>query len=222
MMGKSTSDILWVLISAGLVFMMQAGFLCLEAGLTRTKNAINVAMKNLSDFGITVFLYWLFGFALMFGATKGGWIGSTHFFTPVGQGSAWLATFFLFHVMFCGTAVTIISGAVAERIRFSSYLIIAILVAGFVYPVFGHWAWGGAYAGSPGWLSKLGFIDFAGSTVVHSIGGWVALALLFVIGPREGRFPKGQKPRKIPGSNLPQAMLGVLLLWIGWMGFNGG
>ena len=215
-------DVMWVLVSAGLVFAMQAGFLCLEAGMTRTKNAINVAMKNLTDFGVAVLLFWAFGFALMFGATRGGWIGWSNFLAPVGQGGAWLSTFFLFQVVFCGTAVTIISGAVAERIRFASYIIVAAIVSGLVYPLFGHWVWGGAFEGPPGWLASLGFVDFAGSTVVHSVGGWAALAVLLVIGPREGRFPRAGAPARIPGSNLPVAMLGVLLLWIGWIGFNGG
>ncbi len=167
MIEKSLIDILWVVLSAGLVLLMQAGFLCLEAGMTRSKNAINVAIKNLADFGIAVVLFWAFGFALMFGATKGGWIGWSQFFTPVGQDRAWLATFFLFQVMFCGTAVTIISGAVAERTRFAGYIIVSALVSGLIYPVFGHWAWGGLFEGASGWLAGRGFVDFAGSTVVH-------------------------------------------------------
>ncbi len=222
MIEKSLIDILWVLLSAGLVLLMQAGFLCLEAGMTRSKNSINVAIKNLADFGIAVVLFWAFGFALMFGATKGGWIGWSHFFTPVGQDRAWLATFFLFQVMFCGTAVTIISGAVAERARFAGYIIVSALVSGLIYPIFGHWAWGGNFEGASGWLAVRGFVDFAGSTVVHSVGAWAALAMALVIGARIGRFPEGGAPRNIPGSNLPVTMLGVLLLWIGWIGFNGG
>lgn len=221
-MDKTPIDILWVLIAAALVFMMQGGFLCLESGLTRSKNSINVAIKNLTDFGVAVILYWIFGFALMFGVTKSGFVGTTHFFAEVGLGGAWLSTFFLFQVMFCATAATIVSGAVAERIRFQSYIIVTIVISGFIYPLFGHWAWGGAYEGAMGWLSRLGFIDFAGSTVVHGVGGWVALALLMIIGPRMGRFPKGQPPRKIQGNNLPLAMLGVILLFFGWFGFNGG
>ena len=221
-MDKPLIDILWVLVSAGLVFVMQPGFLALEAGLTRSKNSINVAVKNIADFGIATILYWIFGFALMFGLTKGGWIGSTSFLAPIGQGEAWLSTFFLYQLMFCATAVTIISGAVAERTRFSAYLIISVIVSGLIYPLFGHWAWGGAFEGPSGWLAERGFIDFAGSTVVHSVGGWAALAVLLVVGPRAGRFPIGDAPRKIPGSNIPLALLGVLLLWFGWIGFNGG
>jgi len=133
-MDKPLIDVLWVASCAGLVFLMQAGFLCLESGLTRSKNSINVALKNLTDFGIAVVLYWAFGFALMFGSTQGGWIGTTHFFTPVGQGGMWLAAFFLFQLMFCGTSATIVSGAVAERIRFAAYMIETIILAGLVYP----------------------------------------------------------------------------------------
>jgi len=227
---KQLIDILWVLIAAGFVFMMQGGFLCLESGLTRSKNSINVAIKNLADFGIAIVLYWIFGFALMFGITKGGWVGTTHFLPNIGQGGAWLATFFLFQVMFCATAATIVSGAIAERTRFKAYIIITIIISGLIYPLFGHWAWGGAYVGASGpdsiiragWLAERGFIDFAGSSVVHSVGGWVALAILLIIGPRTGRFPVGQPPQKIQGNNLPMAMLGVVLLFFGWFGFNGG
>jgi len=227
---KQLIDILWVLIAAGLVFMMQGGFLCLESGLTRSKNSINVAIKNLTDFGIAVVLYWIFGFALMFGITNGGWVGATHFLPNIGQGGAWVATFFLFQVMFCATAATIVSGAIAERIRFKAYIIITVIISGLIYPLFGHWAWGGAYIGASGpdniveagWLAERGFIDFAGSSVVHSVGGWFALAILLIIGPRIGRFPEGQSPQKIQGNNLPMAMLGVILLFFGWFGFNGG
>jgi ammonium transporter len=222
---------LWVLVSAGLVFLMQAGFLCLESGLTRSKNSINVAIKNLMDFGVAAILFWLFGFALMFGPTIGGIIGGAGGvgfaldFSPAPQ-DVRLIVFLIFQIMFCGTAVTIVSGAVAERMRFASYIIITALIAGLVYPVFGHWAWGnvhGIFGDDPGgFLAALGFVDFAGSTVVHSVGGWAALAILLIIGARAGRFPKGEPPRKIPGSNLPISALGVLLLWIGWFGFNGG
>jgi Amt family ammonium transporter len=221
-MGKSLVDIFWVLICAGLVFLMQAGFTCLESGLTRSKNSINVAIKNITDFGISTILFWAFGFALMFGTSHGAWIGSTGFFLPLDEGT-WPTAFFLFEIMFCATAVTIVSGATAERLRFRSYIIISIILSGLIYPTFGHWVWNGSQNGiSSGWLGMLGFVDFAGSTVVHSVGGWVALAALLVIGPREGRFPKVGVHKKIHGSNLPLSVLGVLLLWIGWFGFNGG
>jgi len=194
----------------------------MESGLTRSKNSINVAIKNITDFGISTILFWAFGFALMFGTSHGAWIGSTGFFLPLDEGT-WPTAFFLFEIMFCATAVTIVSGATAERLRFRSYIIISIILSGLIYPTFGHWVWNGSQNGiSSGWLGMLGFVDFAGSTVVHSVGGWVALAALLVIGPREGRFPKVGVHKKIHGSNLPLSVLGVLLLWIGWFGFNGG
>jgi ammonium transporter len=221
-MDKSLIDIFWVLICAGLVFLMQAGFTCLESGLTRSKNSINVAIKNITDFGISTILFWAFGFALMFGTSVGSWIGSTGFLLSLEEGP-WTNAFFLFEIMFCATAVTIVSGATAERLRFRSYIIISIILAGLIYPIFGHWVWSGIQTGiSSGWLGMMGFVDFAGSTVVHSVGGWVALAALLVIGPREGRFPPVGTHMKIHGSNLPLSVLGVLLLWIGWFGFNGG
>ena len=221
-MEKSPVDLSWVIICAALILVMQVGFLCIEAGLTRTKNSINVAIKNLTDFGISILLYWTFGFAIMYGLTFHGWIGTTTFFVPIGQDEAWRCTFFLFQVMFCGTAVTIVSGGVAERIRFSGYIVVASLVSGLIFPVFGHWAWGGSLKGASGWLADRGFVDFAGSTVVHSVGGWVTLAVICIVGPRMGRFPEGKPPQKIPGCNLPLAMMGVLFMWFGWIGFNGG
>ena len=221
-MEKSTADIFWVLMTGGLVFTMQGGFLCLESGLTRTKNSINVALKNLSDFAVAALLFWLFGFAMMFGSTWNGWIGTTLFAPDFGARVVWLTTFFFFQVMFCATAATIVSGSVAERMRFSSYMIETAVISGLIYPLFGHWAWGGEYAGAKGWLAARGFVDFAGSSVVHSVGGWVSLAALLVIGPRTGRFPKDGAPQKIYASSLPFSMLGVVLLFFGWFGFNGG
>jgi Amt family ammonium transporter len=222
-MEKTSIDILWVLISASLVFLMQGGFLCLESGLTRSKNNINVALKNLVDFGISITLFWAVGFSLMFGVSEAGWISASNFFPDFAKISAWQSVFFLFQAMFCGTAVTILSGAVAERMRFKGYIIISILVSGLIYPVFGHWSWNSLNnADTAGWLESMGFLDFAGSTVVHSVGGWVSLAALLVVGPRTGRFPENGPPQNIPGSNLPMAALGVGLLWLGWIGFNGG
>jgi len=222
-MDQSYVDILWVLISASLVFLMQAGFLCLEAGSTRSKNTINVVIKNISDFGISVLCFWLFGYALMFGTSHFGWVGTSKLAPEVGQGNVWLVVFFLFQAMFCSTAVTIVSGAVAERMRFGSYLAIALFVSGIVYPVFGHWAWNGLDVGeSFGWLGQLGFVDFAGSTVVHSVGGWVALAAAILVGPRIGRFSRKRRRPLLVGYDFPLALLGVLLLWLGWFGFNGG
>lgn len=231
-MGKKESfvtrpiiDIAWILIAAGLVFVMQAGFLCLESGLTRSKNNINVALKNLADFGVSTLLFWLVGFGLMFGSSLAGagWLGTDLFALDFGAEPLWTGAFFVFHVMFCGTAVTIMSGAVAERLHFFAYLFITVLIAGVTYPIFGHWAWHGALTGEvTGWLGALGFVDFAGATVVHSVGGWSALAILWLIGPRAGRFTPDGKVRAIPASNTPLATLGVLLLYIGWIGFNGG
>jgi len=217
-------DTLWIVVCAGLVFLMQAGFLCLESGLTRNKNAINVALKNVADFAVAAILFWLVGFGLMFGDSLGGWVGSSHF-GVLGEVDipGWLVAFVLFQMMFCATAATIVSGAVAERMHFSIYLAISAMVGGLIYPVFGHWAWGGSIGNEgAGWLQALGFVDFAGSTVVHSLGGWVALAAVLVIGPRSGRFAAGAASRVIPAGNLPMAMLGVLLLFFGWFGFNGG
>ena len=222
-MEKGLTDVLWVTVCAGLVFLMQAGFLCLETGLTRSKNNINVAIKNLSDLGISISLFWAFGFALMFGRSYGGWIGSSGFMLDLAEVGMWSVAFLLYEAMFCGTAVTILSGAIAERMRFGGYLVVAVLVSGFVYPVFGHWVWNGANEGlRTGWLNSMGFVDFAGATAVHSFGGWVSLALLIVLGARTGRFPKDGPAQNVPGANLPIATLGVILLWLGWFGFNGG
>jgi Amt family ammonium transporter len=217
-------DLLWIVLCAALVFVMQAGFLCLESGLTRNKNSINVAAKNVADFAVAALLFWLVGFGLMFGPTWSGWIGSGLFgaFDQLPP-DARLMVFLLFQVMFCATATTIVAGAVAERMRFGAYLAVSALVSALIYPVFGHWAWAGAWGLSePGWLASLGFVDFAGSTVVHSVGGWVSLVAVMLTGPREGRFRAGEPPRVIPAGNLPVAMLGVLLLAFGWLGFNGG
>ncbi len=217
---QQSADILWIIVCAALVMIMQGGFCLLESGLSRAKNSINVAIKNLVDFCISLLLFWAFGFGLMFGTSAGGLWGTDHFGLSFADGS-WLPAFFLFQVVFCGTATTIISGAVAERTRFSSYLLISAFVSGVLYPIFGHWAWGGVLAGTgTGWLAELGFIDFAGSTVVHSVGGWAALATAIVVGPRLGRF--SAKRRSISGHNLPMATLGTLILWFGWFGFNGG
>ncbi|MGY6529489.1 MAG: ammonium transporter [Cyanobacterium sp.] len=216
------TDLQWLLICAGLVFLMQPGFMCLESGLTRSKNNINVAVKNLADFGISVALFWCFGYAIMFGLSSLGLIGTKGFFLNVDTDME-LGAFFLFQAMFCSTATTIVSGAVAERLRFDSYIIIAILVSGLIYPLFGHWVWNGLESDTMmGWLGKLGYIDFAGCSVVHGVGAWVGLATLLIIGPRTGRFNQDGKKNKIHGANLPLSVLGVMLLWIAWFGFNGG
>jgi len=217
---KELLDIVWILICTGLVMLMQAGFCCLESGLVRAKNSINVAIKNLADFCVSSGIFWIFGFAIMFGTSYKGFLGTSGFFFG-GDIRTWLIAFFLFQLVFCGTATTIISGAVAERMRFSGYLIVAIIVSGFIYPIIGHWAWGGAESGATtGWLARKGFIDFAGSTVVHSTGGWVSLAAVIILGPRIGRYTKAGTT--IHGHDLPMATLGIFLLWFGWFGFNGG
>ena len=213
-------DFSWLLIAAILVFCMQAGFLCLESGKIRSKNSINVAAKNITDFIIASIIYWMFGFALMFGDSINGLMGYSEFFVGDHQ-SPYQISFFLFQMMFCGTAATLLSGAVAERMSFFGYICIAVILTAVIYPVVGHWAWASTYqAGNIGWLEQQGFVDFAGSTVVHSVGGYVALVAIIVIGPRIGRFDS-DKPLPA-GSNVPMSVLGTLLLWLGWFGFNGG
>jgi len=220
---QSHADYVWTLVAAFLVFLMQAGFALVETGLTRAKNAVNICMKNLMDFAAGSLAYWLIGFGLMFGANSTGWFGTSSFMFSdfaVDQ-DPWVYAFWMFQVVFAATAATIVSGAMAERTKFSSYLLYSVFVSAFVYPVFGSWAWGGLYKGG-GWLEGMGFIDFAGSTVVHSVGGWAALAGAVVLGPRLGRYSKDGKPRAMPGHNLVLATLGVFLLWFGWFGFNPG
>ena len=222
---KYMADTLWVLVAAFLVFFMQAGFAMVEAGFTRAKNAVNILMKNLMDFSIGSLSYWAIGFAIMFGT--GGWfMGTSGWFVPtdttafaslewssVPTHAAWL-----FQLVFAATAATIVSGAMAERTQFKSYLIYSVFITGFIYPVVGHWIWGG------GWLAGFGagMLDFAGSTVVHSTGGWLALTGAIVLGPRLGKYDGEGKPRPIAGHNLPLAALGVFILWLGWFGFNPG
>lgn len=218
-MHKDLLDMLWVIVASGLVFIMQPGFAALESGLTRSKNSINVAVKNITDMIIAVFLFWLFGFGLMFGASYMGLVGSDQFL-PALEKDAVQASFFLFQSMFVATAATIVSGAVAERVKFSSYIYITIVISGFIYPVFGHWAW--KTGDVSGWLAHKGFVDFAGSTVVHSVGGWVSLASVLIVGPRTNRFNPDGTSNKIQGHDLPMAILGTMLLFFGWFGFNGG
>ena len=218
---KSPLDYVWVMASAALVFLMQAGFMSLESGLSRAKNSINVAVKNLGDFVVAVLGFWLVGFGAMFGASRGGWIGSG--WMLFGRTEPWVETFFVFQAVFVGTSATIVSGAIAERTRFGSYLILSTLVSVLIYPIFGHWAWGGLLLpDQQGWLEARGFVDFAGSTVVHSIGGWVALAAVILVGPRSDKFDRNGKPRKIQPHSLQLAYLGVFILFFGWFGFNGG
>jgi ammonium transporter, Amt family len=216
-------DTVWVLLAAFLVFFMQAGFAMVEVGFTRQKNAANILMKNLMDFSMSSIAYWAVGFALMFGAGN-AFVGTTGWFLGGGDAAfeslAWatppLSAKWIFQVVFAGTAATIVSGAMAERTKFSAYLMYSAFISGLIYPIAGHWIWGG------GWLAARGFLDFAGSTVVHSVGGWAALIGAVMVGPRLGRYGKDGKPRVIPGHSMPLAFLGVFILWFGWFGFNPG
>jgi Amt family ammonium transporter len=220
---QANLDTFWLLICAILVFLMQAGFMCLETGLSRNKNSINVALKNVSDFGISVVVFWAFGFALMYGTSVSGLFGTKFFFFTTKV--AGYQTYFVFQAMFVATAATIISGAVAERLKFFSYIIITLLVSGLFYPIVGHWSWAFNFENPDqkfGWLGQLGYLDFAGASVVHSVGGWIALSVLLVVGNRTGRFREDDKKKSFQGSNTPMAALGALILWFGWFGFNGG
>lgn len=195
--------------------------MCIESGMARAKNTINVAVKNFVDFLIASISFWILGFALMFGASQSGWIGTDNFMLDVSNNK--LVAFFVFQMVFCGTAATIVSGAISGRTKFGVYLAISLVVSSVIYPVYGHWAWGGLFSGeSSGWLQKLGFIDFAGSTVVHSIGAWVALVAIYLIGPREGKFGPNGEVNKIRPHNLTLVYLGGLILIFGWFGFNCG
>ena len=223
---QANLNVVWTLVAAILVFLMQAGFALVETGFTRAKNAANIMMKNLMDFAAGSLAFYVLGAALMFGATKfGGWFGWGGLGMPslsTGEG-VWDWTFLFFQTMFAATAATIVSGAVAERIEFKSYLIYSVIVSAIVYPISGHWMWGSlAGAASQGWIERLGFHDFAGSTVVHSVGGWIALSGAIALGPRIGKYRPDGKPNPIPGHSLVLGTLGVFLLWIGWFGFNPG
>lgn len=212
----SSVDTIWVLLGAALVFFMQAGFAMVETGFTRAKNAGNIIMKNTLDFTIGSIAFWILGFGLMFGATNFGLVGTPDFFVR-GDYSSTVPTmaFFIFQTVFSATAATIVSGAMAERTKFVSYCIYSLMISALVYPVSGHWIWGG------GWLSNLGFHDFAGSTAVHMVGGIVAFLGAKALGPRIGKYEKDGKPNAILGHNLTIGALGVFILWFCWFGFNG-
>ncbi|MDL1981398.1 MAG: ammonium transporter [Deltaproteobacteria bacterium] len=220
---QAHADYVWTMVAAALVFFMQAGFALVEAGFTRAKNAVNIMMKNLMDFSVGSLAFWAIGFGLMFGVSKSGWLGTSGFFlsdfSP--DGDPWVLAFWMFQVVFAATAATIVSGAMAERTKFVGYLIYSVFISALIYPVFGSWAWGSLFHGN-GWLEGLGFIDFAGSTVVHSVGGWAALAGTIVLGPRLGKYIKDGGIKPILGHNIPLAALGVFILWLGWFGFNPG
>ncbi|MBU1045330.1 MAG: ammonium transporter [Candidatus Omnitrophica bacterium] len=210
----------WTLLAAFLVFFMQAGFAMVETGFTRAKNSCNIMMKNLMDFSVGSIAYWLVGFGIMFGTSAMGLFGTDGFFLSAGDPSTgeglWKFAYWMFQAVFAATAATIVSGAMAERTKFSAYLFYSIFITALIYPVVGHWIWGG------GWLAQKGMIDFAGSTVVHSVGGWAALAGAMLLGPRLGKYNKDGSSKAIPGHNIPLAALGVFILWFGWFGFNPG
>jgi ammonium transporter, Amt family len=212
-------DTMWILVAAVLVMFMQPGFALVEAGFTRSKNTVNILMKNLIDFAIGSLVFWIIGYTLMYGEDIGGFLGKIHLFygSEDINGVPDMASL-MFQTVFAATAATIVSGAVAERTHFSAYLIFSMVITAVIYPISGHWIWGG------GWLSNLGtpFHDFAGSTVVHSVGAWVGLAGAIIIGPRIGKYTKEGKARAIPGQNLALGALGVFILWFGWFGFNPG
>ncbi len=210
---------LWVLIAAILVMFMQPGFAMVESGFTRKKNTANILMKNLMDFSIGALVYWIIGYSIMYGESLWGVIGKFDlaFFNSDGIGDYADKTDILFQTVFAATAATIVSGAMAERTKFQAYLIFSFFITLIIYPISGHWLWGG------GWLDELGFMDFAGSTIVHSVGAWVGLAGAIIIGPRLGKYTNGErKPTAIPGHNMAMGALGVFILWFGWFGFNGG
>ncbi|MFW5994954.1 MAG: ammonium transporter [Spirochaetia bacterium] len=218
---RDSLDIIWLALGAALVLFMQAGFAMVETGLTRAKNAGNIIMKNVMDAAAGLIMYFAIGYGIMYGATAGGFMGTDGFFLSFPGVDAMHEVYidWMFQAVFAATAATIVSGAMAERTQFRGYLLYSIVITAFIYPVVGHWTWGG------GWLAELGFADFAGSTIVHSVGGWAALAGAIVLGARKGKYVKSEGKttvKAIPGHNIPLAALGVFVLWFGWFGFNGG
>ncbi|MFA5093898.1 MAG: ammonium transporter [Candidatus Omnitrophota bacterium] len=217
---NSPVDYVWVLVCGFLVFFMQAGFAMVEAGFCRAKNATNLMAKNTIDFTLASLIFMAFGFAFMMGNDYNGIIGTSGWFLHGDNYDVGRYLMFFWQLVFAGTAATIVSGAVAERLKFKAYFLYSILVTALIYPLYGHWVWGG------GWLSKLpfgvGHVDFAGSGVVHTIGGFVGLAGAIVLGPRFGKFDKNRKPKAIPGHSITLAALGTFILWFGWFGFNPG
>ena len=210
-------DTVWVLLASMLVFFMQPGFALVEAGFTRSKNTANILMKNFLDFMVGTLFFWMIGFSLMH-STGCGFSGGIHLFNYdfYPDGNIPKECFLAFQTMFCATAATIVSGAMAERTKFSAYIVISILISVFIYPVEGHWVWGG------GWLDRIGFHDFAGSAVVHTCGGVIGLVGAIVLGPRIGKYSSDGRSNAIPGHNLAYGALGVFILWLGWFGFNPG
>jgi len=214
-------DHLWVVICACFVFFMQAGFICYEVGFVRPKNVVSVAIENIIAFVVATLAFCTVGFAFMFGQTQGGLIGGSNWLLQNLKGD-YDYIFVLYELMFAGTAVTIFAGSMSERTKLKALVIAAIVTGTVIYPVFGHWVWGGNYTPQHTFLGNLGFMDFAGATVVHSTAGWVALAGTIVLGPRKGRWDENGKPRRMGRSNIPFAALGTFILWFSWFGFNGG
>jgi Amt family ammonium transporter len=229
---KVALDTTWVLMTAFLVFFMNAGFAMFESGLCRSKNAVNILAKNFVVFGVAALAFWLAGFALMFGDGNvvlglSGWLlrgadgspltGAAYHgvYTALAAAGVPLAAKFFFQLVFAGTAATIVSGAVAERIKFSAFLLFSFILVALIYPIAGHWVRGG-------WLARLGFVDFAGATVVHSVGGWAALSGVILLGPRLGKYLPNGDARPVPAHNMTAATLGTFILWLGWFGFNAG
>lgn len=224
-MAFSITDTLWVFLAAILVFFMNLGFASVEAGFARAKNTVNILSKNFIVFAVSSLGFLLLGWGLMFGGDH-PFIGTEHLFILGGADNAFYDNTltstvpfwgkFFFQLVFCGTAATIVSGAVAERVKYVSFIIFSFILTLVIYPIVGHWVWGG------GWLADLGFMDFAGDTVVHSVGGWAALAGAMILGPRIGKYGKDGKPKAIPGHNMSLAVIGLFVLWLGWFGFNPG
>lgn len=218
-------DTLWVVLAAILVFFMNLGFAAVESGMCRSRNAVNILSKNFIVFAVSSLSFILLGWGLMFGGDN-PIVGTQHLFildnsnldfynnTLTSNVPFWAK--FFFQLVFCGTAATIVSGAVAERIKYISFILFSFVLTLFIYPIIGHWIWGG------GWLAGLGFLDFAGGTVVHSVGGWAALAGAIILGPRYGKYDQSGKPKTIPGHNMSLAVIGLFVLWLGWFGFNPG
>ncbi len=223
---RAPVDFVWVLICAMLVMFMQAGFSMVESGFVRAKNTANILMKNLIDFSVGSLAFWAIGFALMMGASWNMLFGASGFFLGGDAYDVNVMLLWFFMLVFCATAATIVSGAMAERPKFSTYIIYTVVITAFIFPVYGHWVWGGGWLGSAEFMKTLGggygALDFAGSGVVHSIGGYIALAACMLIGPRIGKYDKNGRPRPIPGHSITLAVLGTFILWFGWFGFNAG
>ncbi len=228
--GLFTANNVWMMVCTALVFFMHTGFSLLEIGLTREKNTINILFKNVFIICIGLLLYYIGGFNLMYPGDFNGFLGFGGFGLPIGadgltpeyaDGGYTYWTDFLFQAMFAATAATIVSGAVAERVKLGSFMIFVIIYVGLVYPIVGSWQWGGGFLSTLGG-DEGGFYDFAGSTLVHSVGGWAALVFIYLLGSRIGKFGDDGKPKAIPGHNIPLAAVGVFILWLGWFGFNGG